>query len=206
MVLQALALGRAPWLSIVIALSFAAYGVIRKRVAADAQTGILIECIVLSPVAIAILAGIAAHGGLHFGRSLSLSLLLLSCGPATVIPLTMFAFAARRLPLNVIGFIQFLQRAQDRHDINGLSRHPRQFRVQAGSVGHVGDQAVQPHHVLCDDGQQLALTADILDPPQRLDGAADGRQWVLDFVGHIRRKAFGNGSLAYYAMRERATP
>jgi chloramphenicol-sensitive protein RarD len=105
---QALALGAPPWVALVLAFSFASYGIVRKQVAADAQTGILIECIVLSPVAIAILAGIAAHGGLHFGRSLSLNLLLLACGPATVIPLTMFAFAARRLPLNVIGFIQFL--------------------------------------------------------------------------------------------------
>ncbi len=107
-VVQALALGAPPWVALVLAFSFASYGIVRKQVEADAQTGLLIECIVLSPVAIVVLAGISAHGGLHFGRNLSLSLLLLSCGPATVVPLTLFAFAARRLPLNVIGFLQFL--------------------------------------------------------------------------------------------------
>ena len=107
-IVQALALGAPPWVALVLAFSFASYGIVRKQVDADAQSGILIECIVLSPVAIAVLCWLNSHGGLHFGRSISLSLLLLSCGPATVIPLTLFAFAARRLPLNVIGFMQFL--------------------------------------------------------------------------------------------------
>ena len=107
-VLQALALGRAPWLSILIALSFAAYGVIRKRVAADAQTGLFVECLMMVPVGAAILiwlgqAGqvVGFTGASHWGWSIS-------SGLATVLPLALFAWSARRLPLSTIGFLQFL--------------------------------------------------------------------------------------------------
>jgi hypothetical protein len=61
-VLQTLALGRAPWMSILIALSFAAYGVIRKRVAADAQTGLFVECLLMIPFGAAMLIWLS-HAG-----------------------------------------------------------------------------------------------------------------------------------------------
>ena len=106
--LQTLALGRAPWLSILIALTFAAYGVIRKRVAADAQTGLFVECLLMVPVGAAILiwlgqAGqvVGFTGAFHWGWSIS-------SGLATVLPLALFAWSARRLPLSTIGFLQFL--------------------------------------------------------------------------------------------------
>ena len=106
--LQTLALGRAPWLSILIALTFAAYGVIRKRVAADAQTGLFVECLLMVPVGAAILIWLAHAGQIvgfagasHWGWSIS-------SGLATVLPLALFAWSARRLPLSTIGFLQFL--------------------------------------------------------------------------------------------------
>ena len=107
-VLQTVALGRAPWLSILIALSFAAYGVIRKRVAADAQTGLFVECLLMLPVGAGVLiwlghAGQAVGftGAAHWGWSVS-------SGLVTVLPLALFAWSARRLPLSTIGFLQFL--------------------------------------------------------------------------------------------------
>jgi chloramphenicol-sensitive protein RarD len=50
-----------------------------------------------------------ALGGGAFGRSATATWLLLSTGPATVVPLVAFSIAARRLPLSVVGFVQFLQ-------------------------------------------------------------------------------------------------
>ena len=107
-VLQAFALGRAPWLSLVIAFSFASYGIIRKRVDADAQTGLFVECLLMIPVGIGLLLWLNQTAGVvgfsspaHWGWAIS-------SGLATVLPLVLFAWSARRLPLSTIGFLQFL--------------------------------------------------------------------------------------------------
>jgi len=106
--LQALALGRLPLISLALALSFGSYGIIRKRVDADAQTGLFIECVLLFPFAVAMMLWLAGHGGLAFGSSLGTSALLAFAGPVTVLPLALFSWAARRLPLSTIGFLQFI--------------------------------------------------------------------------------------------------
>ena len=50
---QTIALGRLPWVSIALAVSFGGYGIVRKQVAAEAQTGLLVECVVLMAPALA---------------------------------------------------------------------------------------------------------------------------------------------------------
>ncbi len=107
-VLQAVALGNLPVISLTIAAAFCAYGVIRKRVDASAQAGLLVECLYLLPVGLAYAAWLHVHGGGLFGRSLPGSLLLVTGGPMTVIPLALFAWATRRLPFSTIGFLQFI--------------------------------------------------------------------------------------------------
>ena len=92
----------------VLAASFSTYGVIRRQSKADAQTGLLVECLFLAPLAAGLLVFLKHHGDLHLGADLQVSALLVALGPATVAPLALFAFAARRLPFNVVGFIQFL--------------------------------------------------------------------------------------------------
>jgi chloramphenicol-sensitive protein RarD len=105
---QAVALGAPPSVALVLAGSFAGYGAVRKQAQADAQGGLLIECLILSPFAIGLLVWLVRHGTLRFGQGIDITLLLLTCGPVTVAPLALFAFAARRLPFNVVGFIQFI--------------------------------------------------------------------------------------------------
>lgn len=107
-IIQGLALGEFPWVSLVLAFSFAGYGIVRKQAKADAQTGLLVECLILAVPAVIFAAWTVAHGQGVFGRSLGPTLLLLLCGPATVVPLALFAFAARRLPLTIVGFLQFI--------------------------------------------------------------------------------------------------
>jgi chloramphenicol-sensitive protein RarD len=106
--LQALALGQAPLVSLVLAVSFGGYGVVRKQVAAEAQTGLLVECVLLAVPSLVFVLWLAAHGAGRFGQGLAVSAWLVACGPITAVPLVLFAWAARRIPLSAMGFLQFI--------------------------------------------------------------------------------------------------
>ena len=105
---QALALGHPPYISLTLALTFTCYGLIRKQVLADAQTGLFVECLVLAAPAMAYIVWLERTGAGHFLGHVQPTLLLLLAGPVTVVPLMLFAWAARRLPLSTIGFLQFI--------------------------------------------------------------------------------------------------
>lgn len=106
--LQALAIGQLPLVSIVLALSFGAYGVVRKRVAADAQTGFLVECSLLAGPALAYVLWLEHAGRGHFLASPAAGAWLMFGGLITAVPLVLFAWAARRIPLSAMGFLQFI--------------------------------------------------------------------------------------------------
>ncbi len=105
---QTVAVGHPPILSIGLALTFCAYGLIRKMVAADAQTGLFVEAAVLTLPALAYVIWLQNQGMGHFGQDGPTTLLLLVAGPLTVAPLALFAWAARRMPLVWLGFLQFI--------------------------------------------------------------------------------------------------
>lgn len=105
---QAAALGGVPVVSLALAFSFGGYGIVRKRVAADAQTGFLIECLVVGLPALVYALWLARAGQGHFGHGLTVTSWLIASGPITAIPLVLFAWAARRIPLSAMGFLQFL--------------------------------------------------------------------------------------------------
>jgi len=107
-VLQAFAMHGVPLVALVLAFSFGAYGIIRKQVQASAQTGLLIECLFMVVPGAAYVVWLLHHGGGVFGHDLGGSLLMMTAGPATVIPLALFSWATRRLPLSTVGFIQFI--------------------------------------------------------------------------------------------------
>ncbi|MBA3812697.1 MAG: EamA family transporter RarD [Caulobacteraceae bacterium] len=107
-VLQTLALGHPPVISLVLALAFWSYGLIRRRVDADAQAGLFVECLLMAVPGIAFVLWLHHSGGGVFGRSVGKTLLMATAGPATVIPLALFAWAARRLTFSTIGFLQFI--------------------------------------------------------------------------------------------------
>jgi chloramphenicol-sensitive protein RarD len=101
--------GQFPFVAISLALLFTLYGVIRKQVAIGAMPGLFIETLLLFPFAVAWLGWLMVSQHAEFaGSSMSMSLLLVLAGPLTVVPLLMFAIAARRLTLTVIGFMQFI--------------------------------------------------------------------------------------------------
>ncbi|MDP1875636.1 EamA family transporter RarD [Phenylobacterium sp.] len=107
-VFQAVAIGGLPWVSLTLAASFCGYGIVRKQVAADAQTGLFIECLILGIPGAIFAIWLAQAGGDHFTNGLTPAAWLIFSGAATAIPLVLFAWAARRLPLSAMGFMQFL--------------------------------------------------------------------------------------------------
>jgi chloramphenicol-sensitive protein RarD len=106
--LQTAALGRLPWVSLLLALTFCAYGIIRKRVSVDAGPGLLMECLFLALPGLVWVIWIESRGLGHFTHGPASTLWLLAAGPATVIPMALFAWAARRMPYSSMGFLQFL--------------------------------------------------------------------------------------------------
>ena len=101
--------GQFPFVAVSLALLFTLYGVIRKQVAVGAMPGLFIETLLLFPFAMAWLGWLMTTRQAEFASgSVSISLLLVLAGPLTVVPLLMFAVAARRLTLTVIGFMQFI--------------------------------------------------------------------------------------------------
>lgn len=101
--------GEFPWIALALGTSFAFYGVIRKRVVIGATPGLFVETLILVPIAIVWLGSMATTGSASFtSASPGLLALLLAAGPITVVPLVMFAVAARRLALSTVGFMQFL--------------------------------------------------------------------------------------------------
>ena len=105
---QALALGHLPLISMALALTFGGYGLVRKKVQADAQTGLFIECLLLSIPGVLYLAWLANQGLGHFTASTETALWLMAAGPITALPLALFAWCARRLPLSTMAFMQFI--------------------------------------------------------------------------------------------------
>lgn len=98
-----------PWIALSLAVSFTIYGVIRKQVDIGAMPGLFIETVLLLIPAAFYLLYVAQKGEMTFAHStLELDILILLAGPITVLPLLAFAFAARRLKLSTLGFLQFI--------------------------------------------------------------------------------------------------
>jgi len=108
-VIQAIGVGRFPWIAVSLALTFGFYGYFRKTAKVGSASGLFVETLILTPLAIAYLAytfirdgGVGLHADpYHF-------FLLLLTGPATAAPLLMFAYAVQRLRLTTIGMLQYL--------------------------------------------------------------------------------------------------
>lgn len=106
--LEALRLGHLPWISLVLAGTFGIYGLLRKQMPLDAASGLFLETACMTPVALLYLAWLAFNGAASFGSVPTRDALLIASGAVTAIPLLLFAIGARRLPLNVMGFLQYL--------------------------------------------------------------------------------------------------
>ncbi|MBK7213766.1 MAG: EamA family transporter RarD [Bacteroidales bacterium] len=102
-------IGRIPWVSLYLAFSFGIYGLLRKKANLESLPGLLIETLILSPMALAYLWFAQVQGTAMFlHHSRLVDVLLILGGPVTALPLFWFGKAATRIPLSTIGFIQYL--------------------------------------------------------------------------------------------------
>ncbi len=106
--------GSFPWMALALALTFGVYGAVKKRGGYPAVPSIAVEGVVALPFAIVALIAIAVAGrSAFFSPDMSLAAwqtraLLVLTGPITAVPLILFATAANKTPLSLIGFIQYI--------------------------------------------------------------------------------------------------
>ncbi|WP_150249427.1 EamA family transporter RarD [Nocardiopsis deserti] len=103
------AYGVAPWLSLLMASSFAAYGAVKKYVDLDGVQSLTIETLVMFLPALGFVVHLEATGaGTAFSVSAGHTALLVGGGFVTALPLLLFGVAARQVPLSVIGILQYI--------------------------------------------------------------------------------------------------
>jgi len=101
--------GSVPFISLILAVTFGLYGLLRKTVPADGPVGLTVETSLLLPVVIVYIAVQVVHGKMAFLHvSRTIDVLLLLAGLVTTLPLLWFTNAVRRLRLGTIGFLQYL--------------------------------------------------------------------------------------------------
>jgi chloramphenicol-sensitive protein RarD len=101
--------GQLPWIALVLAVTFALYGLVRKTARVEALAGSTVETLLLAAVGLVYLAVLAVRGQGALGHaSAGRQLLLAGTGIITMVPLVLFASAARLLPLSTVGFLQYL--------------------------------------------------------------------------------------------------
>jgi chloramphenicol-sensitive protein RarD len=108
-IIQLIAFGSVPIVAIALAFSFGFYGLLRKKVSLEAQTGLFIETLVILPIAATYLLFIADSATSDFSMNpMQLNLLLVAAGVITTVPLLCFTGAATRLKLSTLGFFQYI--------------------------------------------------------------------------------------------------
>ena len=100
--------GKLPWISLVLAVTFALYALLRKKARIDAVAGLLVETSFLAPLAVGWLVWLWWRGEAHFGTSTGMSALLLSAGAVTALPLVWFTLGVHRLRLSTMGILQYV--------------------------------------------------------------------------------------------------
>ena len=104
-----LAYGAFPWIALTLAVSFACYGLLRKVAEVESVQGLLLETLVLGPLALGYVVVLLATGKSGFlAGTPTVDLLLVGAGAATALPLIGFAFGARRLRLSTVGVLQYI--------------------------------------------------------------------------------------------------
>ena len=100
--------GRLPWIAFALAFSWGSYGLIKKQLGLGALEGLAIETFISSFFYLGYLIYIGNQGTGQFGHSWGLTLLLMSAGAITAIPLLLFNGSATRLPFTTIGLLQYI--------------------------------------------------------------------------------------------------
>jgi len=100
--------GRLPWIALALAISWGSYGLIKKQLGLGALEGLAIETLISAFFYLGYLVYIGNQGTGQFGHSWGLTLLLMSAGAITAIPLLLFNGSTNRLPFTTIGLLQYI--------------------------------------------------------------------------------------------------
>jgi chloramphenicol-sensitive protein RarD len=101
--------GQLPWIGLILAVSFGIYGLLRKTASIDSLGGLTLETWLLFPLAFGYLTHLELTGhGAWADAGPPQTALLVAAGPITAIPLLAFAAGARRIPLSLVGILQYL--------------------------------------------------------------------------------------------------
>ncbi|WP_343730403.1 EamA family transporter RarD [Duganella sp.] len=102
--------GQVPWIALILGITFGGYGLLRKTAALAALEGLSLETMMLFPLAMIYVLWLSFHGQNAFINTPhdSTRWLLAAAGPITAIPLLLFAAGARRIPMAVLGLLQYL--------------------------------------------------------------------------------------------------
>jgi chloramphenicol-sensitive protein RarD len=101
--------GQLPWIGLTLAFTFGLYGLLRKTASLGALEGLTLETLVMLPLS-ALFLLLPESGSSHafVNAGINTSLLLVAAGPVTAIPLLLFAYGARRIPLSLVGILQYI--------------------------------------------------------------------------------------------------
>ncbi|QEY22699.1 EamA family transporter RarD [Psychrobacillus sp. AK 1817] len=101
--------GEIPWIAMLLASTFAFYGLIKKRITIDPLRGLTIETLFVLPVALAYFSYmVVADQAVFFSSDFTTTILLVFTGVATAVPLVLFAKGTKTMPLYMSGFIQYI--------------------------------------------------------------------------------------------------
>lgn len=100
--------GYFPWVAFSLAISFALYGLVKKVVQLSPLLALAFETVLTLPIALMFVSWLHVTNAGTFGMDVTMTWLLIGAGIATALPLLWFAHGARRIPLNMIGFLQYI--------------------------------------------------------------------------------------------------
>ena len=101
--------GTLPWVALVLAITFCGYGLMRKIVSTGAMPGLLIETLMMSPLALAYLALLSTSGDATFAQGdAGMDFLLIAGGAVTAAPLIFYSLSVKRLRMAAVGLFQYI--------------------------------------------------------------------------------------------------
>lgn len=108
-VLMTYELGKLPWVAVVLAVSFSVYGALKKQLHLNPFSSITLETLLMVPFAVPYIGLLMMSPANHFSLATpDLALYLMGTGVVTAVPLVLFSYGANLLPLNVLGFFQYI--------------------------------------------------------------------------------------------------
>lgn len=108
-IIATISYGQFPWIAIVLAVSFGLYGLAKKLINVDSAVGLTLETLVVAPISAIYIGWLFINGSnALLSINIGTDLLLLGAGAATAVPLLYFAKGAQKIPLSLLGFLQYI--------------------------------------------------------------------------------------------------